>query len=130
MLRKYSEFDLFNDLFRGLTYTHSDANYYPPTNIIERQGGYDIQMFVPGFSKSDIKISAKPESLRISAEKKLSEDKALHREYSLSGFERTFSLPRKVSRDGIVAVCDNGILTVSVPTNDKEQSKMLEIPIQ
>lgn len=129
MLLKYSDINLFNDQFCGLNLPLSQ-NGSPPTNIIEHSGGYEVRMLVPGYHKSDIKISVKESLLKISAEKKQFNDKILHREFVISKFERSFSLPDSINKDSISASCEDGILIVAVPVKGNEQAKSLDIAIQ
>jgi HSP20 family protein len=129
MLAKYSDVDPFEDFWRGFNLL-SPQKTQPPVNILERQGGYEIRMLVPGYSKSDIKISAEAGMLRVSAEKKASDEKPLYKEFSISRFERRFTLPESTNREAIAASCEDGILVVNVPLRNKESMSAFEVKIQ
>ena len=132
MLARYSDIDLFNGIFDSLQSLDwgTKTKSVPPSNIFERQGGYEIKMLVPGYVKSDIKVAVQADSLTVSGEKNYGEENPIHKEYSNIKFSRKFALPRAVNRDAITAHCENGILTVNVPTKDKELTKLLEVQVQ
>ncbi len=46
------------------------------------------------------------------------------REFSYSSFQRSFTLPESVDADKISANYQNGILTVTVPKRDIQQSRL------
>lgn len=131
MFIKYNNLDLFNRAFNELDswfVPYSDKGG-PQANIVEKENGHEIRLMVPGFSKENIKISLKNSKIKISGETDGSEEKSIYKEYSLSKFERTFSVPSSVSIDEITAKCENGILTVHVPLPNKLLSKESEITI-
>jgi HSP20 family protein len=47
---------------------------------------------------------------------------------SYGNFQRTFSLPTTVDPEKVVANCENGILTVTIPK--AERARPREIPVQ
>ncbi|MBC8437067.1 Hsp20/alpha crystallin family protein [bacterium] len=62
---------------------------------------------VPGYSKKDITIKVEDSVLYLTAEE--NSDK------SLSGFTKKYSLLETIDVEGIEAVCENGLLTVTLP---------------
>ncbi len=105
----------------------------PPVNILERETSYDIEMLAPGLSKADFKISLDKEFLTISYEKTSNTEdvspKYVKKEFSLDSFKRTFTLNDNLDGEAISAKYDNGILLVSIPKKEKEETKTKTIEI-
>jgi HSP20 family protein len=102
-------------------------------NIIEREGGYELRMLAPGFTKEDLKLSMENEVLTISAEKKVEDlkenERYTRREFSHSAFTRSFRLPETVNAEGIKAEYQNGVLQVHIPKAEAVKPKTREISI-
>jgi HSP20 family protein len=129
MIMKYNDFDIFNDILKVSDAVLSTREQPGMANILERNGGYEVQLMVPGFSKEDLKISAQSGTLSISGERKTSNEKYVWKEYSPRDVKRKFTLPKDADLEAISARCDNGVLTVVVPVKAKEQLKQLEVTI-
>ena len=119
-------FDHFNDMFEssGL------QNNYPPYDIIKHNDiKYDIQVALAGYSKEDIDIEVKENTLSIKSVKKDEDDKVevLHRGIAKRYFERHFTIADDVKVND--AQLKDGLLTISceriVPEHKKK--KLIEI---
>lgn len=125
LLEDDSIFDGFFGDRRRSTKNLTHTPHTPRVNIEETSSGYDIHMAAPGLSREDFKIHIDSGYLTVSAEAKdESEGKWLTREFSYTTFSRSWKLPANVNSEGISARYDAGILTVSVPTTSKKQSKV------
>jgi molecular chaperone IbpA len=107
-----------------------EANTYPPYNI-ERTADnqYRITMAVAGFSKDEIDIQAKEQTLTIKGDKK-AEDKQpqfLHRGIATRAFERRFQLADHVEVTG--ADLQDGLLHVELVRNVPERLKPRHVEI-
>jgi HSP20 family protein len=94
----------------------------PSANVIENGKDFRIELAAPGLEKKDFKIEVENNYLTISAEKKEEkrEEKENYRrrEFSYSGFSRSFLLPDSVLADKIDATYQDGILKLSVPKKE------------
>lgn len=122
--RKFYLNDIFDDFM-------SEKENNMKCDIYEKDGDYHIEMDVPGFDKSEIKIEAKKDYLTITAEKnKESEDEGknyIHRERSYGKYQRSFYLG-DLDSENINASFDNGILKITVPKKEvSEDKKYIEI---
>ncbi len=96
----------------------------PKTNIMENEDSYKIEMFIPGVSKSDIKIELENDVLTVSKSVKQDGEETTTyrlREFANGAFERKFSLPDDVNAENIKADYSNGILTLTIAK--KEEAK-------
>lgn len=135
-------FDLLDKVFDqsfGTTYpnyrTHTGTNR---VNILENKKDFQIEALLPGFTKSDIQITLDKNILTITAEQKQdttteqeSEEEGSastyrRREFKYTTFKRSFELPETVEATNINAKHENGILTVSLP----KQEKVMEPVVQ
>jgi HSP20 family protein len=78
-----------------------------------------IEAKVPGFTKKEIDISFKDNTLIIegstSKETKQEDGNVITQEFSHSSFKRTVSLPSKIDLDKAEAELKNGIMTINIP---------------
>jgi HSP20 family protein len=90
----------------------------PQTNIIETEKTFEIEMAVPGFSKSEIQIKVDNSILTIFHEngKKEKEDdrRVIRQEFVKGEFSRSFRLSRWVDHENITARFENGVLRVEI----------------
>jgi HSP20 family protein len=131
------ERSLMHDLFRNFTINDSLENVRcgcVPANISEEENSFRIELYVPGFSKEDVKINVQKNILTIQSVKSENPEKKsgyLSREFGIRNFERRFSLPKNVNSDEISAVFNNGILEITIPKKEEVVEKApVEIKIQ
>ena len=108
----------------------SGGGGYPPMNVFRK--GEDIVMVieVPGVSKSDLRIEAKGNTIRIAGTKTIEQgDQAsVHRVERRSGrFDRAVTLPIEVDADNIRAECRDGILAVYLPRAELDKPRAISI---
>ena len=100
----------------------------PAVNIREDEKNYVLDLAVPGIDKKDLKIDMNEDVLTISSETKNesedSKDGYKRKEFSYSAFCRSFYIPENVNREKIEANYKDGILTVSLPKQDEEKTKI------
>ena len=118
--------DIFeNDFFPVLGSRNSSM---PAVNIREDEKQYSLELAVPGMDKKDLRIDINEDVLTISSEKRNeseeSKDGYKRKEFSYSSFSRSFYIPENVSREKIEASYKDGILTVGLPKQEEEKSKL------
>ncbi|MBC35805.1 MAG: heat-shock protein [Bacteroidetes bacterium] len=118
---------LFDQLF-------NDPNYYttfkstsvsqPAANIQETDEGFELDLAIPGLNKDDVKINLEKNVLTISAESSTDNSNYSRREFGYNSFSRSFSLPKSINVEKIVAKHENGILSISLPKKEEEKVKL------
>ena len=98
-------------------------------DIYEKDNVYYVEADIPGYDKNDIKIEFNKGSLNIIAEVKKEttehDKKYLRRERNYYGkVERSFYLG-EVDEDAIEATFNNGILKISIPKKQEEETKKI-----
>ena len=118
--------NLFEDTFFPVF--QNSGSSIPAVNIREDDKNYNIELAVPGMDKKDLKIDINEDVLTISSESKHENeedrDGYKRKEFSYSSFARTFYIPENINRDKIEAGYKDGILTVSLPKQEEEKSKL------
>jgi HSP20 family protein len=91
----------------------------PAVDLVERNGGYELQAELPGLSENQIEVKLANGMLTIKGEKsseRIEDEDDYHlRERSFGSFQRSFRVPANVDADKIEAQFDKGVLKVSLP---------------
>ncbi len=106
------------------------AVWNPPVDVLEEQDRIFVKVEVPGVDENNLKVTFQDGLLTISGERQFErkEDRNYHRiERAYGSFTRSFTLPRGVDGNQIVADYRNGILEISIPK--KEEAKPRQIAI-
>lgn len=106
------------------------------TDVKETEKGYEVAVDLPGFKKDEIKMELENGYLTISAAKGLDKDetdketgKYIRRERYAGNLSRSFYIG-DVKQEDVKATFKNGILSISVPKEDKkakEEKKYITI---
>ena len=107
------------------------AFHRPPANVRELDDKYELQLFAPGYEKSDFIIATMDQVLSITVKDK-DEEKSGHWkrvEYVPKGFVRQFELSEKVNKDAITAKYENGVLIISLDKLEGFETTRKEIEI-
>ena len=119
--------NLFDDNFFPVF--QKSGSSVPAVNIREDEKNYSLELAVPGMDKKDLKIDINEDVLTISSESKHENeedrDGYKRKEFSYSSFARTFYIPENINRDKIEAGYKDGILTVSLPKQEEDKSKII-----
>ena len=109
-------------------------SFTPPVNIMEDATVLEVELAVPGYDKSDIKIDVDKKVLTISSTRKQNNDAKAEsysrREFTFKPFKQSFNLPESINRDEITANYSNGILTVRLLKNEDTTDSTRRIDIQ
>tara|TARA_R110002153_G_scaffold201553_2_gene354801 strand:+ start:8425 stop:8850 length:426 start_codon:yes stop_codon:yes gene_type:complete len=120
---------LMNELFRPDWFggTENKRSTVPAVNIKENEKDFELELFVPGRVKDDFKIEIDDSVLTISAEIKEENEEVkenfTRREFSISSFKRSFTLPDTVATDNIEAIYEGGILKFNIPKKEEALPK-------
>lgn len=111
-----------------------DVLHFPPANIIEKEGQYQIELASPGMEKADFIVKLDGKVLTISAEKKVEtkveNEKMIRKEFGYKSFKRSFTLDEKIDANNITARYENGILTLELPKKEEAKQVAKDIVIQ
>ncbi|KAL3497450.1 hypothetical protein ACH5RR_040182 [Cinchona calisaya] len=109
-----------------------------PADVVEYQDSYAFIVDMPGLKSGDIKVQVEDDNvLIVSGERKREEQKEgsakyVRMERRIGKFMRKFVLPENANIDAISAVCQDGVLTVTVkklPPPQPKQPRTIEVNI-
>lgn len=113
----------FNDEFVG----GSMPTFSPKVDIAESDKEFEIQLHVPGMKKTDFNIDLNMDQMTISGERKFENEKKAKNFHSVESyygtFSRTFYLPDVVNKEKVDATYQDGILTITLPKDEKKVAK-------
>lgn len=124
---------LMNEVFERQS-SETELSYKPAANVREDDKNYLIELALPGFTKQEISLSFEDEVLTVTAGRRPKEDEKGPRfTWNEFGYKekygRSFQLPETVNADGIMAVYENGILTVTLPKKEAQPASVKQIEI-
>ncbi|MEM9337636.1 MAG: Hsp20/alpha crystallin family protein [Bacteroidota bacterium] len=115
--------DFFNNDFNGGT----SASFTPKVDVAETDNEFEVQLHLPGLKKEDIKIDINKDRLSISGERKFENKKSEKNYHSVESyygsFSRSFHLPDTINTEKIDAAYVDGVLTVTLPKDEKKVTK-------
>ena len=97
------------------------------TDIREHDGGYELDVDLPGFKKDEISVELENGYLTISAAKGLDKDekdkkgKYIRRERYAGAMQRSFCVGDALTQEDIKAKFEDGILRLDIPKKDARQ---------
>lgn len=91
----------------------------------EREDAWLMAFDLPGVESQDLSVEYEEGALRIEGKRKPFFD-----EGEGAKFSRVFRLPKSVDPEKIEAKLENGVLTVTLPKQEKERPKKISVNIQ
>ncbi len=123
--------DLFDSFFRGLDRPFAGYKAWPAIDVAEQEDAIVVRAEVPGCKAEDIEISVYGNTLTISGEKKLTEEKKekdyYHVESTYGSFRREVTLSTEVDPGKIDATCKDGILNITLPKAEKAKAVKVKV---
>jgi HSP20 family protein len=106
----------------------------PASDLIERDGEYEIQVELPGLEVNDIDVKLHSGILMIKGEKTEEHtekaDDYHMRERSYGILQRHFRMPEEIDAANVTAKLENGVLTVRLPKSGETKSAERSIRIE
>lgn len=107
------------------------GDWVPAVNVEETQEELVLTAELPGLERKDVEIELENNILSIRgerAEQRSSEERRFHLwERHFGSFQRSFTLPRTVSAEGITAEFEHGLLRVHMPKAAEAKGRRIEI---
>lgn len=110
----------------------TSGTWAPPVDVAEEGDRILVKVEVPGIDEKDLKVHFEDGLLTVSGERQFErkDTRNYHRiERAYGSFVRTFSLPRSIDPNGIVANYRNGVLEVEIPKREEAKPKQIEINV-
>ena len=124
-------FDRMQQLLDSAARHDSSATAYPPYNIVQTgEDGYRISIALAGFSEQDLDVTAKENTLVVSATVNEGEGDKTYLHHGIAGraFERRFDLADHIKV--VNASLVNGLLNIDLMREIPEEKKPRKIAIE
>jgi HSP20 family protein len=134
-------FSLMRTMTEELDRTFNESNsrergeraWAPAIEVTQREGNFVVRAELPGLNADDVKLEITDDAIVIEGERKVEHEETkggIHvTERRYGRFYRAIPLPEGAKTDEARAVYTNGVLKVTVPT-EEPKSQRREIPIQ
>lgn len=102
---------------------------WPVAELKERNGSYEVDVTLPGFSPKDIEVTATPNEMIVHAvstmDRSGEDSRVLWSEFGQQEIYRRIDLPTEINADRVSASLDHGVLHLkapksAAPTADRE----------
>ena len=107
------------------------SEYTPEVDLRETDKEFILSATVPGLTKDDLDIDVRKDSITISGERKLEEDRPgeqFHvRQQTYGLFRLSYALPSDVKPEEVKAVYKHGILEVTMPKSEVTEAHKVRI---
>ncbi len=112
----------------------ADNSVFMPIDLKEFENEYEVQAELPGVKKEDVDIDITKNHLRISAKKECAKEEK-HKKYARSEFSygsttRTLYFPEEIKVSDASAKMEHGILKITLPKIETEESKHSKLNIE
>jgi len=116
----------------GIERTRATRVYLPRVDILSNENGILILADVPGVNEEDIDITVEKDVLTIngyvSSTTPVPEGYELaYNEYGVGDYQRSFTLPDEIDRNGIEASLNHGVLRVELPKAPEAQARKITV---
>lgn len=106
----------------------------PPLEMTETDDAYKLSAELPGMDADNVEVTVADGVLSITGEKK-EEREEKEKDYyfserSYGAFERSLRLPNDAAADKITAQSKNGVLTVTIPKDEKANARKRRVEIE
>ena len=110
------------------------VTWQPAVNVYEDKEKLVIEAQLPGIELKDVSLTVTDHTLNIQGERILEHkengDGYHFREAQYGTFSRSFTLPSYVDPENMKATYDRGVLTVSVPKQEKAKPRNIQIEVK
>ena len=109
---------------------HANVYHTPLIDIHEGPDGLVLEADLPGASENNLSIQLEDNVLSLHAQVTSPAPqgaRALHEEYQLADYDRSFILSDEVDRDKIAAELKNGVLRLHLPKAERAKTRRIEI---
>jgi HSP20 family protein len=125
------QMDLLSKGVAGGLFREPSAGVFPLINVTEDKDGYHVRAELPGIKSDELEISVTGDTLSISGERKIAEEKGdvkYHRREREAGkFSRIVNLPSQIDTGKVEAKCVDGLLSIVLPKAEAAKQKQIVV---
>lgn len=116
---------MLNDVFSDDLFWSPMKSTFPKVDITESDEDFKVAMATAGFKKKDLQIKITDKAVMIKGEKNDEKENIKYHQKELCSrkFEKMLMIPNSVDRDKIKAKYEDGVLEITLPKKEKDESK-------
>lgn len=111
-----------------------DGLWQPAVDIYETADSIVIKAELPDVDQKDIDVRIEDNTLTLKGERKHEDEvkkENYHRiERFYGSFQRSFSLPATVDQEKVDAICEKGVLTITLPKKEETKPKQISVTVK
>lgn len=114
----------------GVERTRATRMYVPRVDILSEENGIIILVDLPGVDEANVDVTVEKEVLTINGYVTAVTPEGyelVYNEYGIGDFQRSFTLPNEIDRDGIEASLSQGVLRLTLPKAPEAQARKIAI---
>lgn len=120
------------ETFEGAERTRATRVYVPRVDILSEENGIIIFADLPGVDEQNVDITVEKNVLTINgfvdATSQAPEGYELaYHEYGIGDYQRSFTLPDEIDRNGIEASLSHGVLRINLPKAPEAQARKITV---
>ena len=108
--------------------------WQPAVDIYETEDSIVIKAEVPDVDQKDIEVLIEDNTLILKGERRQEDEvkiESYHRiERYVGSFQRRFNLPTTIKQDNVSAVCERGVLTITLHKKKEPMPKQIKVEIK
>jgi len=106
----------------------------PAADIVETEGGYRVQLDLPGIDPKAIQLRVEKDTLSVQVDRKqpaaISGETVQRSERAYGTFYRSFALPQAVDAARVEASYEQGVLTVTLPKREEAKARSIAVNVK
>ena len=108
--------------------------WQPLVDIYETADSIVIKAELPDVDQKDIDVLIEENTLTLKGERRQDGEvkkENYHRiERYFGTFQRTFSLPATIDQENVDAICEKGVITITLPKKEKTKPKQIHVTVK
>lgn len=105
------------------------ADWTPMADIYETETGYVVALDLPGIDRTALEVDVDDNRLMVRGTRLIDDSKQHRTERPRGKFFRTFTVPRTVDQNNVVAEYKDGVLEITLPRRPEQKAQKVEIKI-
>ncbi len=127
--------DLFDEFNRVMGFLSRDIRaFVPALDVYQTPNEVIVEASLPGITPEDVRISIENDVLTIEGKSEhkseVDEKEYFRKEVRIGSFHRTLALPAAVISDDAKAHYEKGILTITIPKEERTKPKTVKVEVR
>jgi HSP20 family protein len=105
----------------------NETTIVPYVDIYETNNEFVVKAEIPGVTKDSVEVTLEDGELLVQAVANKEQQEQTYKEYELTKYYRSFKVANVIESEKIKADLKNGVLTLTLPKNEKLKPRKIQI---